>query len=132
MTNVVQLQAKTRPGKMRSPFTQMKESLRSTAKKLDPASSWITGFFVRVFLGIVVAAGTVLFLLMLWLRPFVCGVLNFFVAVFLVFGIVFYFLPKFSAHYHELLMMSFVCFLLSWGYESLIIKLSGDEIVRTL
>lgn len=131
MTNVVQLPVKARPEKLKSTLKGMKDSLLSTTRKLDPASSWLTGMFVRIFLSIFVAAGTVLFLLLMWLRPFVCGILNFFVAIFLIFGIVFYFLPNFNAHYHELLMMSFVSFLLSWGYESLIIKLSGEEIVRT-
>lgn len=97
-----------------------------------PMLSFFGVFLVKAVATIASGMGMALFFILMWLKPLVCGILNLATGLFLIFGIVFYFFPKFHNHYHELLIASFVFFLMSWGYESLIMKLSSGDIVRIL
>ncbi|MDO8336511.1 MAG: hypothetical protein Q7T74_07080 [Candidatus Saccharibacteria bacterium] len=112
------------------------ESIKNSKKGFDigdhPMLSFLGVFLVKATATIASGVGMALFFVLMWLKPLVCGILNLATGLFLIFGIVFYFLPKLHNHYHELLIASFVFFLLSWGYESLIMKLSSGDIVRIL
>lgn len=97
-----------------------------------PLLSFFGIFLAKTVTTISYGVGMALFFILMWLKPVVCGILNLATGLFLIFGIVFYFFPKFHNHYHELLIASFVFFLMSWAYESLIMKLSSGDIVRIL
>lgn len=99
----------------------------SKAKDLTRKAAAIA---VLIGVGLLKGVRLAIFTILLWVKPFICGVANFLCVICFILGCVFYALPRFNEHYHVLFIASFICFLISFAYETIIFKLAGDDAVR--
>lgn len=81
-------------------------------------------------IGVLAGLRTLLFMIVLWLKPVVTGIASFMCGICFVLGGIFYMIPRVSGYSLSLLLASFAFFLITFAYETIVHKLAPDGTVR--
>lgn len=90
-------------------------------------------FFLKLFSGLIFAVRMLLFFLLYWLRPLIVGGCSFAsVLLLLAWLFAWYAFPDKTNMVWGFAALSFICFVVTWLYDFVLMALSPQDVVRTL